>query len=195
MALPSHRASKARNDESEGTDADMQPLSPQRIHPGMAHQADAPVASKGALIEDEHSTPPSPSRSVTPQDEEVADGDEEVMPIIQQGTDNLPQASFPPDIPHSVPREASRPPTPEVEDWDAAQEMDPAAEEGEFARFVSQVKGRNIDDVRREIDEEITSLNEQRRNAMRDSDDITQQMINQIMVRIMQIKTAKQSLN
>jgi DNA excision repair protein ERCC-5 len=71
-----------------------------------------------------------------------------------------------------------------VEDsWDAAQEMDPHAEEGEFARFLSQVKGKDLDDVRREIDEEIKTLNQQKKAAMRDSEDITQQMIAQIMVR------------
>jgi DNA excision repair protein ERCC-5 len=71
-----------------------------------------------------------------------------------------------------------------VEDsWDAAQEMDPHAEEGEFARFLSQVKGKDLDDVRREIDEEIKALNQQKKAAMRDSEDITQQMIAQIMVR------------
>ena len=71
-----------------------------------------------------------------------------------------------------------------VEDsWDAAQEMDPHAEEGEFARFLSQVKGKDLDDVRREIDDEIKTLNQQKKAAMRDSEDITQQMIAQIMVR------------
>ena len=71
-----------------------------------------------------------------------------------------------------------------VEDsWDAAHEMDPHAEEGEFARFLSQVKGKDLDDVRREIDEEIKILNQQKKAAMRDSEDITQQMIAQIMVR------------
>ncbi|KAH9959585.1 hypothetical protein BC827DRAFT_1212397 [Russula dissimulans] len=70
-----------------------------------------------------------------------------------------------------------------VEDsWDAAQEMDLHAEEGEFARFLSQVKGKDLDDVRREIDEEIKTLNQQKKAAMRDSEDITQQMIAQIMV-------------
>lgn len=70
-----------------------------------------------------------------------------------------------------------------VEDsWDAAQEMDPHAEEGEFARFLSQVKGKDLDDVRHEIDEEIKTLNQQKKAAMRDSEDITQQMIAQIMV-------------
>ena len=65
---------------------------------------------------------------------------------------------------------------------DAAQEMDIHTEEGEFARFVSQVKGRDLDDVRAEIDQEIKSLHHQKKAAMRDSDDITQQMISQIMV-------------
>ncbi|KAI0303796.1 hypothetical protein B0F90DRAFT_1709118 [Multifurca ochricompacta] len=79
--------------------------------------------------------------------------------------------------------EATTSKVPVVEDsWDAAQEMDPRAEEGEFARFLSQVKGRDLDDVRREIDEEIKTLNQQKKSAMRDSDDITQQMIAQIMV-------------
>ncbi|KAI0331869.1 PIN domain-like protein, partial [Cubamyces sp. BRFM 1775] len=68
------------------------------------------------------------------------------------------------------------------EDWDAAQEIDPHAEEGEFARFLSQVKGRDLDAVRREIDDEIRELNKQKKNAMRDSEDITQQMISQIMI-------------
>ncbi|KAI0649075.1 hypothetical protein C8Q79DRAFT_948695 [Trametes meyenii] len=68
------------------------------------------------------------------------------------------------------------------EDWDAAQEIDPHAEEGEFARFISQVKGKDIDAVRREIDDEIRELNKQKKNAMRDSEDITQQMISQIMI-------------
>src|SRR6266702_410766 len=72
---------------------------------------------------------------------------------------------------------------PAVDDsWDAAQEMDPHAEEGEFARFLSQVKGKDLADVRREIDEEIKTLNQQKKTAMRDSEDITQQMISQIMV-------------
>ena len=69
-----------------------------------------------------------------------------------------------------------------IESWDAAQEMDPHAEEGEFAKFMSHVKGKDLDDVRREIDVEIETLHQQRKAAMRDSEDITQQMITQIMV-------------
>ena len=87
--------------------------------------------------------------------------------------------------PFRQPSDASGSPrssSPVHDSWDAAQEMDPHAEEGEFARFLSQVKGKNIDDVRREIDDEIKHLNQQKKAAMRDSDDITQQMISQIMV-------------
>ena len=68
------------------------------------------------------------------------------------------------------------------EGWDAAQEIDPNAEEDEYTRFLSQVKGKDIDAIRREIDDEIRELNKQKKNAMRDSEDITQQMISQIMV-------------
>ncbi|KAG6892814.1 hypothetical protein C0992_012395, partial [Termitomyces sp. T32_za158] len=60
--------------------------------------------------------------------------------------------------------------------------MDPDAEKGDYARFISQVKGKNIEDARRELDEEIKSLNQQRKAAMRDAEDITQQMIAQIMM-------------
>ncbi|KAJ7928931.1 hypothetical protein B0H13DRAFT_2228860 [Mycena leptocephala] len=72
--------------------------------------------------------------------------------------------------------------SPIPENWDAAQEMDPDAEEGEFARFMSQVKGKDLDEVQQEIDDEIKVLNQQKKAAMRDSEDINQQMISQIMM-------------
>lgn len=72
---------------------------------------------------------------------------------------------------------------PVLDDWDAAQEMDPHAEEGEYVQFMSQVRGKNLEEVRREIDEEIRVLNQQKKVAMRDSEDVTQQMVTQIMVR------------
>ncbi|KAL1663804.1 hypothetical protein GGF50DRAFT_127736 [Schizophyllum commune] len=68
------------------------------------------------------------------------------------------------------------------EDFDAAHEMDATAEEGEFARFLSQVKGRDLASVRSEIDDEITSLRQQRTAAMRAAEDVTQQMVAQIMI-------------
>lgn len=83
--------------------------------------------------------------------------------------------------PFKQPDEFSRPSSP-IEVWDAAQEMDPEAEVGDFAEFVSQIKGKDLDDVRREIEDEIATLDQQRKAAMRDSEDITQQMISQIMV-------------
>lgn len=72
----------------------------------------------------------------------------------------------------------------EGEGWDAAHEMNVAEEEGEFARFAAQVRGRDLDTVRQEIDHEIRELNKQRKAAMRDSEDITQAMVAQIMVRL-----------
>ena len=70
----------------------------------------------------------------------------------------------------------------EHEDFDAAHEMDPDEEAGEFARWISQVKSRNLDDVRKEIEQEINGLRKEQRAAMRDSEDVTGQMIAQIMV-------------
>jgi len=70
----------------------------------------------------------------------------------------------------------------EHEDFDAAREMDADAEAGEFARWMSQVKGRDLDDVRKEIEQEIKGLRKEQKAAMRDSEDITNQMIAQIMV-------------
>jgi hypothetical protein len=78
----------------------------------------------------------------------------------------------------------------EHEDFDAAHEMDPDAEEGEFARWMSQVKGRNLDDVRKEIEQEINVLRKEQKAAMRDSEDITSQMIAQIMVSLTIYHTA-----
>jgi len=70
----------------------------------------------------------------------------------------------------------------EQEAFDAAHEMDLDAEAGEFARWMSQVKGRDLDDVRKEIEQEISGLRKEQKAAMRDSEDITGQMIAQIMV-------------
>ena len=68
------------------------------------------------------------------------------------------------------------------EGWDAAQEMNVIEEENDFARFAAQVKGRDLDAVRQEIDNEIRQLNKERKAAMRDSEDVTQGMVAQIMV-------------
>ncbi|KAF6742054.1 flap structure-specific endonuclease [Ephemerocybe angulata] len=47
--------------------------------------------------------------------------------------------------------------------------------------FLSQVKGRDLHQVRKEIDDEIMVLNQQKKAAMRDAEDVNQQMISQIM--------------
>lgn len=56
------------------------------------------------------------------------------------------------------------------------------AEEDEFAHFVSRVKNRDVNAVRQEIDDEINTLRKAKKLAMRDSEDVTQQMSAEIMV-------------
>ena len=129
---------------------------------------------------------PSPSLPLVPPFEEV----QGVLPF--QGPVMIPQdADFNNDPLFIISRTPSpsheaqdlRPLSPPIaEDWDAAEEMDVQTEEGEFARFISQVKGKDLSSVRKEIDDEIKALNEQKKAAMRDSEDITQQMVSQIMV-------------
>ncbi|KAK6910034.1 DNA excision repair protein ERCC-5 [Kwoniella mangroviensis CBS 8886] len=69
----------------------------------------------------------------------------------------------------------------EVEDQDGDLTTgDMAAEEDDYARFLAQIKGRDLNEVRTEIDDEIRVLNSENRNAMRDSDEITQSMVTQI---------------
>jgi DNA excision repair protein ERCC-5 len=78
------------------------------------------------------------------------------------------------------------------EHWDAAQEMDAQDEEGEFARFVSQMKGKDLDAVREEIEAEIKELNKAKKAHQRDSEEITQQMVGQIMVGLVEVRRRAQ---
>jgi DNA excision repair protein ERCC-5 len=57
---------------------------------------------------------------------------------------------------------------------------DMVAEEDDYARFMAQIKNRDLNEVRTEIDDEIRVLNSAKKVAMRDSDEITQGMIAQI---------------
>ncbi|KAG5651364.1 hypothetical protein H0H81_008933 [Sphagnurus paluster] len=106
----------------------------------------------------------------------IPEPDEQLIPWSRSPSpsNELPTTVAPPGRTYS----------PTQEEWDAVEEieeMDPQAEEGEYARFISQVKGKNIEEVRREIEDEIQDLNRQKKIAMRDSEDISQQMISQIM--------------
>ncbi|KAF8312505.1 PIN domain-like protein, partial [Clavulina sp. PMI_390] len=65
-------------------------------------------------------------------------------------------------------------------EWDAAEELDIVAEENSFASFFSQLQSRSVDQLRTEIDAELKALQAQKKAAMRDSEDITQQMVGQI---------------
>lgn len=125
-------------------------------------------------------------------EEEDSEMEEADIPVIATRSPTEPASMVRPATPKVVsppssPIPAARPAgededaEPE-EDWDAAQEMDPVAEESEFAEFFSQVKGRSLDAVRAEIDAELFELNKAKKAAQRDSDDITQQMIAQIQI-------------
>ncbi|KAJ9095184.1 hypothetical protein QFC19_007639 [Naganishia cerealis] len=60
--------------------------------------------------------------------------------------------------------------------------IDMNAEGDDYARFLASIKGRNLEQVRQEIDDEIRNLNQENKMAMRDSEDITRQMVAQIQV-------------
>jgi hypothetical protein len=55
-------------------------------------------------------------------------------------------------------------------------------EESEFARFLSELKKRDLDLVQKELNTEVLQLNEQRRREKRDSDSVTQIMISECQV-------------
>ncbi|KAF9647971.1 PIN domain-like protein [Thelephora ganbajun] len=135
---------------------------------------------EGAGVEDEEDVPISDwSRSPSPRPRPPAGeaGLPTFVPTLDRSRGLLdPEASF--DQGPSGEQDQEQ----EHEDFDAAHEMDPDAEAGEFARWISQVKGRNLDDVRKEIEQEINGLRKEQKAAMRDSEDITGQMIAQIMM-------------
>ncbi|KAH7930209.1 PIN domain-like protein [Leucogyrophana mollusca] len=140
------------------------------------HEVMGPSVTREALRTPEP-VPVSPMLIASPSKvPEVEENDDDPYPDWSRSPSPVPM--------DSTSHEAGAQPTREAaaEGWDAAHEMDAHAEEGEFARFISQVKGKDLDVVRHEIDEEIRTLNQQKKAAMRDSEDITQQMISQIML-------------
>ncbi|KAK4685349.1 DNA excision repair protein ERCC-5, partial [Tremellales sp. Uapishka_1] len=68
----------------------------------------------------------------------------------------------------------------EGENDDDMDREDMVAEEDDYARFMAQIKNRDLNEVRTEIDDEIRILNNQNKVALRDSDEITQAMVAQI---------------
>ena len=107
------------------------------------------------------------------ESESVREGDDDEEQLLSDWSRSPSPSALPP-IPTSKKDKL---------DWDAAQEMDVEAEEGGFAEFISQVKGKDLDTVREEIDAEIRQLNKEKKNAQRDSEEMNQQMVAQIMVR------------
>ncbi|CEJ00145.1 hypothetical protein RMCBS344292_14211 [Rhizopus microsporus] len=66
--------------------------------------------------------------------------------------------------------------------YDSEEELDDnvQGEDDEYARFISNIASRNIEDVKRELYEDIKDLNAQQRKEKGNTDDITDQMIQDI---------------
>ncbi|OCF36785.1 DNA excision repair protein ERCC-5 [Kwoniella heveanensis BCC8398] len=130
---------------------------------------------------DEH-IPPNPSRpplfqSVSTEDDASEDdGDADDGRSIEWS-----KSPSPVPRPALQPTDSSTTIPSEVEDQDGdITTGDMAAEEDDYARFIAQIKGRDLNEVRTEIDDEIRVLNSANKVAMRDSDEITQSMVTQI---------------
>lgn len=168
---PTATVAEGTDDPSKSFLYDRSPLSPESppfsdsltLVDSMSVEPPAP-RSTPPVVDEEMEPPRSSVREDADDDEDISGWSRSPSPVV--------------GLEQPQPRSSS----PVVEDWDAAQEMDPAAEEGEFAQFMSHVKGKDLDEVRREIDDEIQVLNTQKKAAMRDSEDINQQMISQIMM-------------
>ena len=90
-------------------------------------------------------------------------------------------ASRPPLQPEISTTSIQSEPEPEVDEDDGMRHAeDVVAEEDDYARFMAQIKNRDLNEVRTEIDDEIRILNSANKVAMRDSDEITASMIAQI---------------
>ena len=127
-----------------------------------------------------------PSRTVSmesvvqDQDDETEDGEKE-----EDDSRSIDWSKSPSPRPNSrsalQPEESTESVPMEIEDDEATTAReDMVAEEDDYARFMAQIKNRDLNEVRTEIDDEIRVLNAQNKVAMRDSDEITQSMIAQI---------------
>lgn len=103
-------------------------------------------------------------------------------PTPEPGAGSVPAAATDSARPHRPDSPSNMENLRVEESFDAADEIDLQAEEGDFANFMSQVKGKDLDAARKEVDEEIAALNKERKAAMRDSEDVTQQMVGQIKI-------------
>jgi hypothetical protein len=72
-------------------------------------------------------------------------------------------------------------PPPDLEEDEGGIDMN--AEGDDYARFLASIQHRNLEQVRQELENEIRDLNQQNKVAMRDSEEITHQMVAQIQVR------------
>jgi DNA excision repair protein ERCC-5 len=151
------------------------PLAGSKVPPILGREEDEVITAKIGAIGRDRDLLIQPSPSLQPRERDHGSPPRTSTSNVQFETEHIA-----PDIQTQNPPQDDEEPL--LEEWDAAQEMDPEAEEGEFVQFMSQIRGRDVDAMRNEIDEELKTLHKQKKAAMRDSEDITQQMISQIQV-------------
>ncbi|WVF71391.1 hypothetical protein IAT40_006195 [Kwoniella sp. CBS 6097] len=159
------------------------PSAPQRnsLPPPLNFQQSPKPSMAPSHTPDEY-IPPNPSRPPLFQSastEDDASGDDEDI----DDSRSIEWSKSPSPVPRPAlqPTDSSTTIPSEVEDQDGdITTGNMAAEEDDYARFIAQIKGRDLNEVRTEIDDEIRVLNSANKVAMRDSDEITQSMVTQI---------------
>jgi hypothetical protein len=69
-------------------------------------------------------------------------------------------------------------------DEDAEQAANMTSEQNEYAKFLSELTNKNLDEMEYEVQNELRTLNEQNKKDRALADDITQQMAKDIQVRL-----------
>lgn len=154
--------------------------------PRGSHPAHAPPAASNLAAASNHSPVPPPFLAVSKTVTGIEEGDPawswSRTPTPEPGVGSVPAVATDSAQPHRPDSPSNVESLPVEESFDAADEIDLLAEEGDFANLLSQVKGKDLDAARKEVDEEIAALNKERKAAMRDSEDVTQQMVGQIKI-------------
>lgn len=100
--------------------------------------------------------------------------------------DEMEWSPSPPPMQAYRAEDDQQPPTDAEVDEQTADEgaVDESADQDDYARFLSQVKGKDLQQVQDELSNELKTLNQQRKKQTGEGDEnITQQMVAQVQVR------------
>ncbi|PVF95312.1 PIN domain-like protein [Serendipita vermifera] len=180
---------KHEMEEDEDDDEDDEDDEDDMIEEDLGFGLDATHPVHVSIEQPKYSLPGSSKHAISDEVEKPKEDDDEEevfsqwskspSPIPIQLDSTTKQGQLEPNNDMDVPEQVD---ADEEQHWDAAQEMNAQDEEGEFARFLSQMKGKDLDTVRGEIEAEIKELNKAKKAHQRDSEEITQQMVGQIMM-------------